>query len=97
MAPSWLKTLGSIGLQIAGAIIPGVAAIEQIARAIPGMHGVQKQDALIALVKNALLAAEGISRKDLLDDTEVEAATRRVIDAVVALDNLVASKQAPPA
>jgi hypothetical protein len=92
--PSWLKNVGSIGLKIAAAIIPGVAAIEEIARTLPGLHGKAKQDAVVVLVRSALLAAESITEKDLLNDPDVEQATRGVIDAVVALDNLIEAKRA---
>ena len=94
MAPKWIHALLPIGLQIAAAAIPGVGAIEAVAQAIPGLHGKAKQDAVIDLVKNALLAAESITDKDLLSDPDVEAATRGVIDAVVALNNLVKAKHA---
>jgi hypothetical protein len=40
------------------------------------------------------MAAEGVSGQDLLDDAEVESATRDVIDAIVHLDNLIAKKKA---
>ncbi len=95
MAPGWLKKIGSIGLAVAAATIPGVAAIEQIAQAIPGLKGPAKQQAVIDLVKNALVAAEGETDRDLLNDADVEAATRAVIDAVVALDNVIKAKHPP--
>lgn len=88
------KNLANIGLMIAGATIPGVAAVEQVAKAIPGLKGKQKQDAVFALVQSSLVAAEGISGKDLLDDADVAAATRGVIDATVALQNIIAAKHA---
>jgi len=94
MAPKWLKGLGKTGLAIAGALIPGVAAIEAVAEALPGLSGKQKQDAVVELVKSALLASEGVSEKDLLDDAEVEKAARAVVDATVALMNIVEKKKA---
>lgn len=45
------------------------------------------------MVKSALNLVERGVNKDLLDDDDVEAATREVIDAVVALQNLIAKKQ----
>lgn len=97
---SKLKDIGRIGLAIAGAIVPGVGQIEAIIKALPGLKGPQKQDALVQLVKHSLETAEGLTDKDLLDDAEVEAATRAVIDAVVHLDNVVELKRrartAPP-
>jgi hypothetical protein len=45
------------------------------------------------MVKSILGVAERGVDRDILDDDEVESATRKVIDAVVALQNLIASKQ----
>jgi hypothetical protein len=92
----WKQVL-NVGLMIAGAVIPGVGAVEQIAKTIPGMKGQQKQDAVVALVKSSLEAAEGISGKDLLNDADVLQATRAVIDATVALQNIIAAKRAAQA
>lgn len=86
------KQIAHVGLTIVGAVVPGVAAIEQIARTIPGLRGKAKQDAVVALVRESLAAAEGLKGKDLVDDADVEQATRGVIDAVVALQNLLARK-----
>ena len=88
--PRWLKTT----IAIAGAVVPGVAQVEQIARTLPSLRGQQKQDAVVELVKASLLAAEGVTDKDLLDDPAVADATRRVIDVVVALQAVVKEVQA---
>lgn len=96
MKVDW-KSMLHLGAKIVGTVVPGVAAVEQIATELTTMRGAQKQDAVVMLVRNALLAAEGLSAKDLLNDADVELATRRVIDAVVALQNVIARKAAAPA
>ena len=54
--------------------------------------GQYKQDAAVYMVKSILGVAELGANKDLLDDEDVEEATRKVIDAVVALQNVIASR-----
>lgn len=88
------KVLGNLGLNIAGLLVPGVAQVEAIARSLPGMKGKQKQDALVALVAQGLLSAEAVADRDLMNNAEVEKATRAAIDAIVHLDNVVASVRA---
>ena len=84
--PKWLKFANDV----AKAIVPGVAQVEAIAATIPTLKGAQKQDAVVQLVKASLMAVEGVTEKDLLNDPDVENATRGVIDAVVALQNVLA-------
>ena len=74
------------------AVVPGVAQIESVAKAFPHLKGVDKQNAVVELVKASLNAAEFITDRDLLNDPEVEKATRAVIDAVVAFQNVVNKK-----
>jgi hypothetical protein len=45
------------------------------------------------MVKATLGLVESGTGRDLLDDEDVEKATREVIDAVVALQNIVANKR----
>lgn len=77
---------------VAKAVIPGVAQIESVAKIFPQLKGVDKQNAVVALVKASLQASEFVADRDLLNDPEVEKATRAVIDAVVAFQNIVAKK-----
>lgn len=74
------------------AVVPGVAQVESVAKAFPNLKGKDKQNAVVDLVKASLNAAEFITDKDLLNDPEVEKATRAVIDAVVAFQNVVNKK-----
>jgi hypothetical protein len=83
-----------VGITVLNAVIPGVSVVETIARQIPALKGKQKQDAVVELVKQSLATAENFAAKDLADDADVEQATRGVIDAVVALNNLIAAKTA---
>ena len=57
-------------------------------------RGQRKQDAAVYMVTSILGIAESASARDLLDDDDVEEATRKVIDAVVALQNVVSKKHA---
>lgn len=94
MAPKWLKVVAGIGFQVAKIIVPAVGTVEDIAKELPGLKGKAKQDAVMALVGAALAAAEDATNKDLLKDADVQSATRGVIDAVVALENIIAAKKA---
>ncbi len=89
----WKKAL-HIGATIVGAVVPGVNAVEVIAGQIGGLHGKDKQDAVVELVKAALSSAESLTSKDLANDSDVEHATRSVIDAIVSLHQVVAKKTA---
>ena len=70
-----------------------VSAIEWVEKFVTH-KGKYKQDAAIYMVKSILGIAEAGADRDLLNDDDVEEATRKVIDAVVALQNVIASKSA---
>lgn len=81
----------SLGLKLLPYII---SAVEMVERFVTSSKGKPKEDAAVTMVQAILAAVEGGVGKDLLDDGEVDAATRHVIRAVVALQNLIASKRA---
>jgi hypothetical protein len=93
MKVDW-RQVSHIAGAIVGQVVPGVAVVEQLAWQFGNLHGTQRQDAVVELVKQSLSAAEGLTSKDLANDTDIERATRTVIDAVVALHNVVARKTA---
>lgn len=93
MGVPW-KNIFSIGMTVLDAVIPGVRQIEVIAGLIPQLRGKAKQDAVVELVKQALQTSETFMGRGLADDAEVEKATRSVVDAVVALNNILAKKAA---
>lgn len=72
-----------------------VAAVAGVERILTGAPGKQKQDAAVELVGTMLEAIEGIVRKDLLENDEVQKALRAAIDAVVALQNAIAKVRPP--
>jgi hypothetical protein len=80
-------------LQIGIKLLPYIVeAVNWVERFIKG-KGQTKQDAAIKLVMSMLGIAESATEKDLLEDSKVEDAARKVIDAVVALQNVIANKQ----
>jgi|TARA_R110000824_G_scaffold53800_2_gene148614 hypothetical protein len=79
----------SIGLKVLPYIVEAVSWVEKFITA----RGKPKQDAAVEMIKKMLGLAEAGTNKDLLNDDEVEAATRKVIDAVVALQNLITKKK----
>lgn len=91
------STVLNVAIGMLDVAIPGVRNIETIARSIGGLRGKQKQDAVVALVKQSLETSENFLARNFADDAEVEAATRGVIDAVVALNNILAQKAAAAA
>ena len=78
-----------IGLKLLPYIVEAVQWVERFITT----KGKYKQDAAVYMVNSILGVAERGMDRDILDDDEGESATRKVIDAVVALQNLIASKQ----
>jgi hypothetical protein len=79
----------AIGLQLLPLLVEAITWVERFST----RKGREKQDAAVQLVKSLLGLTEEASNRDLLDDEQVEAATRTVIDAVVALQNLLGRKR----
>jgi hypothetical protein len=91
------KTIFTLTKSIVEAAVPAVGQVETVAKTIihlKDLSGQAKQDAVLAVVKDAVVAAENLTNKDLLNDADVDKATRGVIDAVVALQNIIAAKKA---
>ena len=82
---AWL----SLGMKLLPYIVDAVQWVEKFITT----KGQYKQDAAIYMVKSSLAVAESGADRDLLNDDDVETATRKVIDAVVALQNLIAKKR----
>lgn len=69
-----------------------IGAVHAVEALFSDKRGKAKQDAAVSSVRAMLAAVEIGMNKDLLDDEDVERAVRAVIDAYVALQNLVAQK-----
>ena len=80
----------TIGLKLLPLIVEAVNWVEKFVL----RKGKEKQDAAIKLCVAMLGIAEAAVEKDILKDSEVEDAARKTIDAVVALQNILAKKQA---
>ena len=79
----------SIGLKVLPYVVEAVQWVEKFITT----RGKPKQDAAVEMVKKMLGLAEAGANRDLLNDEDVEVATRKVIDAVVALQNIIAQKR----
>lgn len=79
----------TLGMKLLPFIVEAVSWVEKFITA----KGKYKQDAAVYMVKSILGIAEQGTDRDILNDDDVEAATRKVIDAVVALNNIVAAKK----
>lgn len=77
-----------IGLRIVPFIFGAVQAVERL---ITSAKGKDKQDAAVAMVGTLLTTIEGVTGEEYANNDAVQAATRKVIDAVVALQNVLAS------
>jgi hypothetical protein len=75
----------ALGLKVLPLIIEAITWVERFST----RKGRAKQDAAVQLVRSLLGLTEEAAKRNLLDDDQVEAATRTVIDAVVALQNLI--------
>ncbi len=80
----------TIGLKILPFIVEAVNWVEKFVT----RKGQEKQDAAIKMCVSMLGIAEAALERDILEDSEVEEAARKTIDAVVALQNIIAKKQA---
>jgi len=78
----------AIGLKLLPMIVEAISWVERFIT----QKGQYKQDAAVYMVKSILGVVEAGAARDLLDDDEVEAATRKCIDAIVSLQNLIATK-----
>ena len=79
-----------LGMKLLPYIVEAVQWVEKFVQ----RKGKQKQDAAVYMTKSILGLVETATHRDLLDDDEVEASTRKVIDAVVSLNNLLTRKLA---
>jgi hypothetical protein len=79
----------SIGLKLLPFIVEAINWVEKFIM----KKGVEKQDAAVKMTLSMLGIAEEAMDKNIMNDKDVEKATRHVIDAVVALQNLLASKE----
>ena len=79
----------SIGLKLLPFIVEAINWVEKFIM----KKGVEKQDAAVRMTLSMLGIAEEAMDKDIMNDSDVEKATRNVIDAVVALQNLLSSKK----
>jgi hypothetical protein len=79
----------TIGLKLFPLITEAIGWVEKFVT----RKGRHKQDAAVYMVKSALGVVEAGFSRDILNDSQVEDATRKVIDAVVALQNIIAKKQ----
>ena len=79
-------------LQATLKILPFVVEAVQWVERFVRRSGKAKQDAALQMILSMLTVAESATEKDLLSDSEIESATRKVIDAVVALENIIKAK-----
>ena len=72
-------------LKIVPLIIAAVRAVERMS----SKKGKEKQDEAIALVGDLVPLIEASIGRDVVNETDVQSAMRKVIDAVVELQNVV--------
>lgn len=69
--------------EIVKAMVPSVAGVED---AIVGLKkGADKKAAVIAIAKNALMAAEGVSQKDIVNQAKFESGLDKLNDGLADL------------
>ena len=79
----------ALGMKLLPYIVEAVNWVEKFVTE----KGQRKQDAAVYMGKSTLNLVEAGANRNILDDDQIEAATRSVIDAVVHLQNLVAEKR----
>lgn len=78
---AWIR----MGLKVVPLVMSAIGAIEKVAE----KKGQAKQDAAVGLVSELLPAIESAISRDVVDDAKVQTGLRAVIDAVVALLNVI--------
>jgi hypothetical protein len=74
-----------------------IPAVEAFKGTIAGASGADKKTAVLQLVEAELGAARFATGRDLASDPDVMAAAGAVVDAIVALHNIVGKKAVTPA
>ena len=82
----------AIGLKLLPYIVHCVQAVEGFLKG--DKRGEEKENAAVGMVHAILQTVEVGADKDLLNDSDVNTATRKVMQAIVALQNVIASKRA---
>mgnify|MGYP001562056431 CR=1 FL=1 len=89
-----------IGFRIVPLIVGAITAVEKLFEKRDGESKAEKsrrkQEAAVETVGAMLAALEAGLAKDLLDDADVRAAVRSVIDAYVKLQNVIAQVRTAP-
>lgn len=78
----------ALGLKLMPMIVEAISWVEKYVL----RKGKAKQDAAIQLCLSMLGIAEATLDRSVLEDSEVEEAARKTIDAIVALQNLITKK-----
>ena len=81
----------NVGIKLLPFILSCVQAVEGFLKGTK--RGEEKENAAVAMVHAILQTIEAGIDKDLLNDTDVNVAVRQVMQAIVSLENLVASKK----
>ena len=77
-------------LQKAMSLVPYIIdAVQWVEECFTSGKGKQKQDAAIQLILSMLHISQQVTQKELLASASVESCARKVIDAVVALENAI--------
>ena len=79
------------GLKLLPLVFAAITAVEKFST---GRSGKDKQDAAVELVGDLVPVLEAGIGKDIVNDGDVQDAIRKVIDAVVAFQNVVRDVQA---
>lgn len=92
-----LKTFLKIGNQIAEQMVPGVAQVEAIAQAIPGLKGKDKATAVVNAALGGVNLAETELGVSFAEEPEFQAAVREINDGFVHLLHAIQAKHAAAA
>lgn len=88
-----LKKFLSVGLEIGKIVVPQIATVEAIAKTIPGLKGQAKADAVINTSVEGLLAAEGITGKDFVQDAQFRRGVQMVNDGYVLIMHAIENRE----
>ena len=83
MSKKGLAQFLKIGHSIAVAMVPQIAAIENLAKQIPSLKGVQKATPVMEMSIQAMLEAEGLTDKDFVNDAKFQMGVRMMNDGLV--------------
>lgn len=83
----------NLGLKLVPMIIAAIQGVERLAKPAPNLTGAAKQDLAVETVCTMFGITEAALGKDLFEDQAFQQAIRAFIDAYVAMQNVITTRE----